>query len=170
MTERSLRSSGVRQCRICLSVEVQDAMVNPCECRGSIEYVHLTCLQQYFSHKLKTAHPAERRMMRQSLQCQICKSPINCLRISALKRCVTCDELQERVEGEDIFFLTIYMLLYIGFHVIGVVLLLQDSIVSKIIGAFWLALSVLAFNYGLYKIVKELCFVRDAQVNQIETT
>ena len=62
------------------------------------------------------------------------------------------------------------MLLYIGFHVIGVVLLLQDSIVSKIIGAFWLALSVLAFNYGLYKIVKELCFVRDAQVNQIETT
>ena len=74
------------------------------------------------------------------------------------------------MEGEDIFFLTIYMLLYIGFHVIGVVLLLQDSIVSKIIGAFWLALSVLAFNYGLYKIVKELCFVRDAQVNQIETT
>jgi len=62
------------------------------------------------------------------------------------------------------------MLLYIGFHVIGVVLLLQDSIVSKIIGAFWLALSVLAFNYGLYKIVKELCFVRDAQVNQIETS
>ena len=74
------------------------------------------------------------------------------------------------MEGEDIFFLTIYMLLYIGFHVIGVVLLLQDSIVSKIIGAFLLALSVLAFNYGLYKIVKELCFVRDAQVNQIETT
>ena len=74
------------------------------------------------------------------------------------------------MEGEDIFFLTIYMLLYIGFHVIGVVLLLQDSIVSKIIGAFWLALSVLAFNYGLYKIVKKLCFVRDAQVNQIETT
>jgi hypothetical protein len=60
------------------------------------------------------------------------------------------------------------MLLYIGFHVIGVVLILQESMVSKIIGTFWLALSFLAFNYGLYKIVKELCFVRDAQVNEIE--
>lgn len=72
------------------------------------------------------------------------------------------------MEGEDVFFLAVYMLLYIGFHVIGVILLLQDSIVSKIIGAFWLALSVLAFNYGLYKIVKEICFVRDAQVNRME--
>jgi len=59
------------------------------------------------------------------------------------------------------------MLLYIGFHVIGIVLLLQDSIVSKVIGGFWLLLSTIAFNYGLYKIVKEAFFIRDAQVNQV---
>jgi hypothetical protein len=72
------------------------------------------------------------------------------------------------MEGEDIFFLIVYMLLYVGFHTIGVILILQDSVVSKVIGAFWLAFSLACFNYGLYKIVKELCFVRDAQVNQVD--
>jgi hypothetical protein len=31
-------------------------------------------------------------------------------------------------------------------------MLLQESIVAKIIGAIWLAATVLGYNYGLYKI------------------
>lgn len=46
------------------------------------------------------------------------------------------------------------MVLYLGFHAVGVILILQDQLISRIIGVIWLLLSVIAFNYGLYKIVK----------------
>jgi succinate-acetate transporter protein len=73
------------------------------------------------------------------------------------------------MESEDIFFIFIFMLLYIGFHAVGVVLIMQDQLISRIIGVFWLVLSIVAFNYGLYKIVKEVCYIREAQVNYQES-
>lgn len=60
------------------------------------------------------------------------------------------------------------MLLYIGFHAVGVVLIMQDQLISRIIGVFWLILSIIAFNYGLYKIIKEVCYIREAKVNYFE--
>lgn len=55
-------------------------------------------------------------------------------------------------------------MLYIGFHTVGIILILQDQLVSRIIGIFWLIISIIAFNYGLYKIIKEICYVREAEV------
>jgi hypothetical protein len=59
------------------------------------------------------------------------------------------------------------MLLYISFHAVGIILLIQVETVSRIIGAFWLLISVLLFNYGLYRVLKEVCFVREANVNYL---
>ena len=56
------------------------------------------------------------------------------------------------VEGEDIFFIVVFMFLYIGFHAVGVILLIQPEIITKVIGGFWLIMCIVLFNYALYKI------------------
>ena len=81
------------------------------------------------------------------------------------KRCLGCGELCERVEGEDIFFMVIFMFLYIGFHAVGVVLILQEDLVSRVIGVVWLLVVMVMFNYALWKIVKEVCYVKEAKVS-----
>lgn len=42
----------------------------------------------------------------------------------------------------------------------GVILIMQPETVSKVVGIFWLLLSFIAFNYGFYKLVREICYVR----------
>jgi len=50
--------------------------------------------------------------------------------------------------------------MYIGFHIVGIILILQESSISKIIGAIWLGASIIGFNYGLYKIISHSLIVR----------
>jgi len=50
-------------CRICLSDELQSDLVSPCECKGTIAYVHEVCL-----NKWRTMHHAT---VRQDV-CQLC--------------------------------------------------------------------------------------------------
>jgi hypothetical protein len=57
------------------------------------------------------------------------------------------------------------MLLYLGFHAVGVILIMQDEITSIIIGVFWLLVCIIMFNYGLYRICKEVCYVREVKVS-----
>jgi E3 ubiquitin-protein ligase DOA10 len=77
MTERPLRGSGSttepRQCRICLESGEEESMSSPCSCKGSIEFVHRACLKEYFCHRFKAAARAERRRMKERLECEICK-------------------------------------------------------------------------------------------------
>ena len=54
----------------------------------------------------------------------------------------------------------LYAILYIGFHVVGIVIIVQDTVLAKIIGAVWLSATVIAFNYGLYKIIRKLFTIR----------
>lgn len=56
------------------------------------------------------------------------------------------------------------MLLYVGFHVVGVIIIIQETLLAKVIGSIWLTITVIAFNYGLYKLVKKLLTVREAQI------
>lgn len=173
MTERQLRESrsshGLRQCRICLEGEEGEPVTSPCNCKGSIEYVHRACLKEYFVHRFKGAPRGERRRMKECLECEICKEPIRSLRVQSVRRCARCSELGESVETEDIFFVVIYLLLYVGFHVVGVIIIIQDSLLAKVIGSVWLTATVIAFNYGLYKLVRKLLTVREAQVVESPT-
>lgn len=57
------------------------------------------------------------------------------------------------------------MILYFGFHIVGVLLIVQKELLTRVIGAFWLLLSMGVFNYGLYKVMREICYVREVKVN-----
>jgi hypothetical protein len=80
---------------------------------------------------------------------------------------VRCEELGEGLEVEDVFFVAVYLLLYVGFHVVGVIIIIQDSLLAKVIGSVWLAATVVAFNFGLYKLIRKLFTVREAQVMDV---
>lgn len=43
-----LNKSNELMCRICLSSEVSDSdpLINPCNCIGSMKYIHINCLKQ----------------------------------------------------------------------------------------------------------------------------
>jgi len=103
--------------------------------------------------------------MKQCMKCEICHAEIKCLKVSPNKRCVTCRELRQRIDAEDVFFLVVYLLLYLGFHAVGVILVMQEQVTSRVIGAFWLLICVIMFNFGLYRIGKEVCFIREVTVS-----
>jgi hypothetical protein len=73
----------------------------------------------------------------------------------------------ESLEAEDVFFMVVYLLLYVGFHVVGVIIIIQDSLLARVIGSVWLAATIIAFNFGLYKLVRKLFTVREAQVMEV---
>lgn len=50
---------------------------------------------------------------------------------------------------------------------VGIVIIVQDTILAKIIGSVWLTATVVAFNYGLYKIIRKLFTIREAQVMEV---
>jgi hypothetical protein len=54
----------LKECRICLSEENEKDIVSPCDCKGSVKYVHKECLQKWVDVK-------------GSLKCDICKERYN---------------------------------------------------------------------------------------------
>ena len=50
------------ECRICRLEDEPEAMVAPCDCSGSMKYVHTACLNAWRNHN-----------MAQSMQCSVCK-------------------------------------------------------------------------------------------------
>lgn len=56
------------------------------------------------------------------------------------------------------------MLLYVGFHVVGIIIIIQDSLLARVVGGVWLVATLIAFNFGLYKLTRKLFTVREAQV------
>ncbi len=64
--------------------------------------------------------------------------------------------------------MVIFMLLYVGFHVVGIIIIIQESLLARVIGAVWLAATIIAFNFGLYNLVRKLLTVREAQVMEVE--
>ncbi|KAM3719384.1 E3 ubiquitin-protein ligase [Dirofilaria immitis] len=61
LTARQISSTRKLNCRICLEEDNESDLISPCECRGSLQFVHTQCLQHWFD----VMH--ERR-------CQICKT------------------------------------------------------------------------------------------------
>jgi len=50
-----------RACRICLCGEEEEQLVRPCACRGTIEWVHGSCLQEWLENR-----------QTESLRCELC--------------------------------------------------------------------------------------------------
>jgi hypothetical protein len=65
-----------KQCRICLMDEqdVPEPLINPCSCKGTSEYVHIQCLQDWIASKLKTKVNLDTTCYYwKRLICEVCK-------------------------------------------------------------------------------------------------
>ncbi|CAD8144799.1 unnamed protein product [Paramecium octaurelia] len=63
-------------CRICCSSSdsLQNPLINPCKCTGSIKYIHLNCLKKWLKLKFQTKHSNHCMIyMWKDLECEICK-------------------------------------------------------------------------------------------------
>lgn len=66
------------QCRICLleGGTDRDPLVCPCQCKGSIKFVHLDCLRHWINGRLSlTGDNQSKSFFFKQLQCELCKTP-----------------------------------------------------------------------------------------------
>lgn len=65
-----------RQCRICLleGSSEDDPLITPCECKGSIEYIHLGCLRHWVKGRLNFSDNACGSYFYRLLACELCKT------------------------------------------------------------------------------------------------
>lgn len=63
-------------CRICLleGSSVEDPLIRPCECKGTIEYVHLACLRHWVRGKLDLAESQSGTYFYKPMSCELCKT------------------------------------------------------------------------------------------------
>jgi len=65
-------------CRICLSEnnEKDDPLISPCKCAGSLQYVHLKCLQEWVKSRLNLLENKNMilTITWKNLNCELCKS------------------------------------------------------------------------------------------------
>jgi len=67
------------QCRICLMEEhdTPEVLVNPCKCKGTFESVHIKCLQDWISSKVKKKSNSNASCMYwKKLHCEVCKEAL----------------------------------------------------------------------------------------------
>jgi len=68
-----------RECRICFMDEndSQEMLVNPCNCKGTSEYVHIKCIQDWINSKVKRKlnHDVS-SLYWKKLNCEVCKVPL----------------------------------------------------------------------------------------------
>lgn len=69
-------SANSPSCRICLleGSSEDDPLINPCQCRGSIEYVHLGCLRHWIRGRLNMSDTSGGSYFYRPLACELCKA------------------------------------------------------------------------------------------------
>lgn len=63
-------------CRICFTEggEVDNPLITPCSCSGTMKYIHLQCLQQWLKTKLHTKVSGNSvSILWKTLECELCK-------------------------------------------------------------------------------------------------
>jgi hypothetical protein len=68
-----------RECRICFMDEndSNEVLVNPCNCKGTSEYVHVKCIQDWINSKVKRkANHDVSSLNWKKLNCEVCKLPL----------------------------------------------------------------------------------------------
>merc|ERR1719203_2440275 len=63
-------------CRICLleGPGEDDPLITPCQCKGSIEYVHLGCLRHWIRGRLNLSDTPMGSYFYRPLACELCKT------------------------------------------------------------------------------------------------
>jgi len=67
------------QCRICLGDDIKNLnnpIIIPCKCSGTVRYIHLNCLKAWIKQRVEVKEtPHATSIMWKSLNCELCKSP-----------------------------------------------------------------------------------------------
>lgn len=65
------------QCRICLleGNQENDPLISPCDCKGSIRFVHLECLRHWINGRLNFHEQQHKPIFVRQLLCELCKIP-----------------------------------------------------------------------------------------------
>lgn len=74
--DESINSRNTPTCRVCLDTmgENDNPVVSPCQCAGSMKYIHIKCLQEWLRSRLQTKQTAvSLTVVWKSLDCEICK-------------------------------------------------------------------------------------------------
>ncbi|CAJ1403411.1 unnamed protein product [Effrenium voratum] len=66
------------QCRICLAGPEEGELIQPCQCQGSMRWVHATCLAQWWHHR--SAGGVDVPAEESHLRCDICSQPLALMR------------------------------------------------------------------------------------------
>jgi hypothetical protein len=63
-------------CRICLAEEGESPLIAPCSCKGTMEFVHLSCLQRWVNtrHIVRTGEHSVSYYWKH-VNCELCKKP-----------------------------------------------------------------------------------------------
>lgn len=64
-------------CRICLSEdnEADNPLANPCKCAGTMQFIHIKCLQKWLKSKLQVKKTETfTSMIMKPLICELCQS------------------------------------------------------------------------------------------------
>lgn len=65
-----------KTCRICLMEDQLDDLLSPCECMGSMEYVHPECLRKWMSNKVTVKNNNKCTTLSwKKFECEVCKTP-----------------------------------------------------------------------------------------------
>ena len=70
------KTGSTRECRICFMDEndSEELLVNPCSCKGTSEYVHIKCIQDWINSKMKKKiNLGVSCYYWKKLNCEICK-------------------------------------------------------------------------------------------------
>lgn len=73
----SFVASDDMQCRICLleGNQANDPLISPCDCKGSIRFVHLECLRHWINGRLNFHEQLHKPIFVKQLLCELCKIP-----------------------------------------------------------------------------------------------
>jgi hypothetical protein len=77
VSARDSRSSLMMACRICLGEqsESDDPFFSPCNCAGTMKFIHVTCLQRWLKSKLHVKQTAfSTSVYWKTLECELCKA------------------------------------------------------------------------------------------------
>lgn len=73
----SRTSNTMQTCRICLgeSADAEDPFFSPCQCSGTMKYIHVLCLQKWLKSKLHVKQTGfSTSIYWKTLECELCKT------------------------------------------------------------------------------------------------
>jgi len=78
-SDKKTEISPIPACKICLGDEINDLnnpLITPCQCAGSMKFIHLNCLRQWIRQRITVSSSnSVTAITWKILSCELCKNP-----------------------------------------------------------------------------------------------